>query len=111
MPVECNSNKRARTIYPDKNNKEKLSDKEYIARIRKDFNQALALGYEIFKNKTHAWTIPKNLLKDLYKEKEKFKYLNPDVEDIRYFLEEYKPKSADPNYNLFQRINHARLPN
>ena len=104
LPVECNPNQRARTIYPDKNNKEKLSDKEYISRIREDFNQALALGYEIFKNKTHAWTIPKNLLKDLYKEQEKFKYLNPDVEDIRYFLEEYKPKSADPNITCFKEL-------
>lgn len=91
LPVECNLNKRVRTIFPDKNNKEKLLDKEYIACIREDFNKALALEYEIFKNKTHAWTILKNLLKDLYKEQEKFKYLNPDVEDIRYFLEEYKP--------------------
>lgn len=62
------------------------------------------MGYEIFKNKTHAWTIPKNLLKDLYKEQEKFKYLNPDVEDIRYFLEEYKPKSADPNITCFEEL-------
>lgn len=38
-----------------------------MSRIREDFNQARAFGYEIFKNKTHAWTIPKNLLKDLYK--------------------------------------------
>ncbi|MDD6918967.1 MAG: VapE family protein [Peptoniphilaceae bacterium] len=101
---ECNPNQRVRTIFPDKNNKEKISDKEYISLIREDFNQALALGYEIFKNKTHAWTIPKNLLKDLYKEQEKFKYLNPDVEDIRYFLEEYKPKSADPNITCFKEL-------
>ena len=46
----------------------------------------------------------KNLLKDLYKEQEKFKYLNPDVEDIRYFLEEYKPKSADPNTTCFKEL-------
>lgn len=104
LPVECNPNQRIRTIYLDKNNKEILSGKEYIARIREDFNQALALGYEIFKNKTHAWTIPKNLLKDLYNEQEKFKYLNPDVEDIRYFLEEYKPKSADPNITCFKEL-------
>ncbi len=43
----------------------------------------------------------KNLLKDLYKEQEKFKYLKPDVEDIIYFLEEYKPKSADQNITCF----------
>ena len=104
MPVECNSNKRAKTIYPDKNNNEKLSDKEYMSCIREDFNQAIALGYEIFKNKTHAWTIQKHLLKDLHKEQEKFKYLNPDVEDIRYFLEEYKPKSADPNITCFKEL-------
>lgn len=104
LPVECNPNQRVRTIFPDKNNKEKISDKEYISLIREDFNQDLALGYEIFKNKTHAWTIPKNLLKDLYKEQEKFKYINPYVEDIRYFLEEYKPKSADPNITCFKEI-------
>lgn len=97
-------NKRVRTIFPDKKNKEKLLDKEYIACIREDFNKVLALGYEIFKNKTHAWTILKNLLKDLYKEQEKFKYLNPNVEDIRYFLEEYKPKSADPNITCFKEL-------
>ena len=104
LPVECNPNQRVRTIFPDKNNKEKFSDKEYMSCIREDFNQALALGYEIFKNKTHAWTILKNLLKDLYEEQEKFKYLNPDVEDIRYFLEEYKPKSADPNITCFKEL-------
>src|SRR5699024_9959760 len=46
LPVECNPNQRVRTIFPDKNNKEKISDKEYISLIREDFNQALALGYE-----------------------------------------------------------------
>lgn len=46
----------------------------------------------------------KNLLKDLYKEQEKFKYLKPDVEDIRYFLEEYKPKNADPNITCFKEL-------
>lgn len=104
LPVECNINKRERTIYPDKNNKEKLSDKEYMSRIREDFNQALALGYKIFKNKSHSWAIPNNLLKDLYKEQEKFKYLNPDVEDIRYFLGEYKPKSNEPNITCFKEL-------
>ena len=62
------------------------------------------MGYEILKNKSHAWTIPKNLLKDLYKEQEKFKYLNSYVEDIRYLLEEYKPKSADPNITFFKEL-------
>lgn len=55
MPVECNPNKRARTIYPDKNNEEKLSDKEYMSGIREDFNQALALGYKSLKTRlTHG---------------------------------------------------------
>lgn len=78
---------RVKSIYFDKNYQTKLSEEEYILLIREDFNQALALGYEIYKNKRHYWVIPNNLLEDLFKEQEKFKYLNPDVEDIRSFLE------------------------
>ena len=48
--------------------------------------------------------MPKELVEDLYKEQEKFKYLNPDVEDIRYFLEEYKPKSQEPNITCFKEL-------
>ncbi len=36
LPVECNPNQRVRTIFPDKNNKEKFSDKEYMSCIRED---------------------------------------------------------------------------
>jgi hypothetical protein len=71
---------------------------------QRDFNQALAYGYQLYKNKKHSWTIPKELLKDLYEEQEKFKYLNPDVEDIRYFLEEYKPRSEEPNITCFKEL-------
>ncbi len=41
------------------------------------------------------------MIEDLYQEQEKFKYLNPDVEDIRYFLEEYKEKTQKTKCNLF----------
>ncbi len=83
---------------------EDLSEKEYILSIREDFNQALAYGYELYKKNLHSWTIPKDLLKDLYEEQEKFKYLNPDVEDIRYFLEEYKPNTQEPNITCFKEL-------
>ncbi len=44
----------------------------------------------------------KDLFEYLYKEQEKFKYLNPDVEDIRYFLEEYKSKTQEPNLTSYK---------
>ena len=104
LPVECFKDKRTRAIYPDKDYLGNLSEKEYIASIKEDFNQALAYGYKLYKEKNHSWTLPKELLEDLYTEQEKFKYLNPDVEDIRYFLEEYKPKSQAPNITCFKEL-------
>jgi predicted P-loop ATPase len=104
LPVECFKDKRTRAIYPDKDYLGNLSEKEYLASIKEDFNQALAYGYKIYKEKKHSWTLPKELLEDLYKEQEKFKYLNPDVEDIRYFLEEYKIKSQEPNITCFKEL-------
>ena len=104
LPVECFKDKRTRAIYPDKDYLGNLSEKEYIASIKEDFNQALAYGYKLYKDRKHSWTLPKELLEDLFKEQEKFKYLNPDVEDIRYFLEEYKPKSQEPNITCFKEL-------
>jgi len=104
LPVECHKEKRIKAIYPDKDSLGECSEKEYMDLIRGDFNQALAYGYQLYKNKKHSWTIPKELLKDLYEEQEKFKYLNPDVEDIRYFLEEYKPRSEEPNITCFKEL-------
>jgi len=104
LPVECFKDKRTRAIYPDKEYLGALSEKEYIDSIKEDFNQALAYGYKLYKEKNHSWTLPKELLENLYKEQEKFKYLNPDVEDIRYFLEEYKPRSREPNITCFKEL-------
>ena len=72
--------------------------------LLEDFSQALAYGYKLYKEKKHSWTLPKELLKDFYKEQETFKYLNLDVEDIRYFLEEYKPGSQEPNLTCFKEL-------
>lgn len=105
LPVECHKDKRLKAVYPDKDYLGDLSEKEYLLSIREDFNQALAYGYELYKNDLHSWTIPKDLLKDLYEEQEKFKYLNPDVEDIRFFLEEYKPKSNEPHITCFKELS------
>lgn len=105
LPVECHKDKRLKAVYPDKEYLSDLSENEYLLSIREDFNQALAYGYELYKNKLHSWTIPKDLLKDLYEEQEKFKYLNPDVEDIRFFLEEYKPKSNEPHITCFKELS------
>lgn len=104
LPVECHKDKRKKAVYPDKEYLQDLSEQEYVLAIQEDFHQALAFGYELYKRKAHSWTIPKDLLKDLYEEQEKFKYLNPDVEDIRYFLEEYKPRSQEPNLTCFKEI-------
>ena len=65
----------------------------------------MAYGYKLYKEKKHSWTIPKELFNDLYQEQEKFKYLNPDVEDIRYFLEEYKVKTQEPNITCFKELS------
>ena len=105
LPVECHKDKRTKAVYPDKEYLNDLSEKEYLLSIREDFNQALAYGYQLYKNDLHSWTIPKDLLKDLYEEQEKFKYLNPDVEDIRFFLEEYKPKSNEPHITCFKELS------
>lgn len=104
LPIECFKEKRKKAIYPDKDYLGNLSENEYLAFIKEDFNHALAYGYKLYKEKKHSWTLPKELFEDLYKEQEKFKYLNPDVEDIRYFLEEYKPKSQEPNITCFKEL-------
>lgn len=105
LPVECHKENRTKAIYIDKDFQGDQSEKEYLDLIREDFNQALAYGYKLYKEKKHSWTIPKRLLEDLYQEQEKFKYLNPDVEDIRYFLEEYKPKTQEPNLTYFKELS------
>lgn len=105
LPVECYKENRRKAIYLDKDFQDGQSEKEYLDSIREDFNQALAYGYKLYKEKKHSWTIPKELLEDLYQEQEKFKYLNPDVEDIRYFLEEYKPKTQEPNLTCFKELS------
>lgn len=86
LPVECFKEKRKKAIYPDNDYQGNKSEKGYLDFIREDFNQALAYGYKLYKEKKHSWALPKELLKDFYQEQEKFKYLNPDVEDIRYFF-------------------------
>lgn len=100
-----NKENRKKAIYVDKDFQKDQSEKEYLDLIREDFNQALAYGYKLYKEKKHSWTIPKDLLEYLYKEQEKFKYLNPDVEDIRYFLEEYKLKTQEPNLTCFKELS------
>lgn len=67
--------------------------------IINEMNQELVeLGYRVQRVK-----INKHLY--LYQEQEKFKYLNPDVEDIRYFLEEYKAKIQEPNITCFKELS------
>lgn len=105
LPVECHKESRKKAIYIDKDFQGEQSEKEYLYSIREDFNQALAYGYKLYKENKHYWTIPKDLLEDLYQEQEKFKYLNPDVEDIRYFLEEYKAKTQEPNLTCFKELS------
>lgn len=51
--------------------------------------------------------IPIHLAKILDNEQEKFKYINPDVEDLRYFLEEHKPKTKDPFITCYKEMNMA----
>lgn len=104
LPVECFKEKRKKSIYLDRDYQGNLSEEEHLKSIREDFNQALAYEYYLYKENLHTWTLPKELLKELYQEQEKFKYVNPDVEDIRYFLEEYKPNSCEPNITCFKEI-------
>lgn len=104
LPVECFKEKRKKSIYLDRDYQGNLSEEEHLKSIREDFNQALAYGYYLYKENLHSWTLPKELLKELYQEQEKFKYVNPDVEDIRYFLEEYKSNSCEPNITCFKEI-------
>ncbi|WP_130806020.1 hypothetical protein [Senegalia massiliensis] len=48
-----------------------------------------------------------HLAKALDIEQEKFKYINPDVEDLRYFLEEYKPRTLLPHITCFRELTMA----
>lgn len=105
LHVECHKENRKKAIYLDKDFQGEQLEKEYLDSIREDFNQALTYGYKLYKEKKHSWTIPKDLLEDLFQEQEKFKYLNPDVEDIRYFLEEYKAKTQEPNITCFKELS------
>ena len=105
LTVWCHKENRKKAIYIDKDYQGKQSEKDYLDSIRDDFKQALAYGYKLHKEKKHSWSIPKELLEDLYQEQEKFKYLNPDVEDIRYFLEEYKVKTQEPNITCFKELS------
>ncbi len=104
LPVECFKERRSKSIYLDKEFLGNKSEKEYLNSIREDFHQALAYGYYLYKNNLHFWTITKDLINELQEEQEKFKYLNPDVEDIRFFLEEYKPGSQEPNITCFKEL-------
>lgn len=104
LPVECFKEERRKPIYLDKDYQGDLSEEEYLQLIREDFNQALAYGYHLYKENLHSWILPKKIVKELYKEQEKFKYINPDVEDIRYFLEEYKPNTQEPNITCFKEL-------
>ncbi len=105
LPVECHKENRKKAIYIDKDFQGEQSEKEYLDLIREDFNQALAYGYKLYEENKHSWTIPKDLLEDLYQVQEKFKYLNPDVEDIRYFLEEHKQKTQEQNLTSFKDLS------
>lgn len=51
--------------------------------------------------------IPIHLAKALDIEQEKFKYINPDVEDLRYFLQEYKPRTVLLHITCFKELNMA----
>lgn len=48
-----------------------------------------------------------HLAKVLDNEQEKFKYINPDVEDLRYLLEEHKPKIKDLFITCYKEMNMA----
>lgn len=71
LPVEYFKENRIKAIYPDKDYLGNLSEKEYLASIKEVFNQALAYGYKLYMEKNHSWTLPKELLEDLFKEQEK----------------------------------------
>ena len=61
----------------------------------------------LYKRKDYDMNIPIHLRKDLEKEQEKFKYLDPGVEEIRYFLEEYKRKTKSPKITCYKELSMA----
>ncbi|MGO1580127.1 MAG: VapE domain-containing protein [Peptoniphilaceae bacterium] len=107
LPVECYKDRIEKSVYYHEDYAAGLSKEEYERKVDYDFEQAIAQAVSIYKSNNYDMNIPVHLAKSLDSEQEKFKYINPDVEDLRYFLEEYKPRTALPHITCFKELTMA----
>lgn len=107
LPIECSIERRIAPVYYHPEEINGLTKEEYEEKVGEDFNQALAYAVHLYQTKNFDMNIPKDLLKELKTEQEKFKYINPDVEDLRYFLEEYKPRTKEPFITCYKEMSMA----
>lgn len=96
-PVKCNMDKRKKPVYPKEEYLNNMTIEEYKKSVKRDFENAVAYGYKLYKSGKHSPIIPENLLPDLLRIQSECKHLNPDIEEIRNFIEIYKPESAQPD--------------
>ncbi|MGO3751730.1 MAG: VapE domain-containing protein [Peptoniphilaceae bacterium] len=107
LPIECHKDGIEKSVYYHEDYANGLSKEEYEKEVNYDFEQAIAQATFIYQSNNYDMNIPIHLAKVLDMEQEKFKYINPDVEDLRYFLEEYKLKTALPHITCFKELNMA----
>ena len=96
LPIECHGDKRSKTIYPVKSELDGMTEEKYNQEVKADFLQAFAQGYYIYKNNLHEWSVPSELEDELKRQQEQFKYLDPNEEALRYFLNITKENSDMP---------------
>lgn len=104
LPVECHKDRIEKSIYYHEDYANGFKKEEYEREVNYDFEQAIAQAVSIYKSNNYDMNIPIHLARALDLEQEKFKYINPDVEDLRYFLEEYKPRTALPHITCFKEL-------
>lgn len=107
LPVECYKDRIENPVYYHENYANGISKVDYEKEVSYDFEQAIAQATYIYKSNNYDMNIPFNLVKVLDSEQEKFKYINPDVEDLRYFLEEHKHRTVLPYITCFKELSMA----
>ena len=104
LPVECSIKKRKKSVYPKEEYLNGMTMKAYEKEVKKDFEMAVAYAYKLYREEKHSFIIPDKFLESLDEIRDECKYLNPDVENVRYFLEAYKPKTHNPTVTCWKEI-------
>lgn len=112
LPVDCNEIRRTHRIYYEASASEckGFTRAEYESIVQSDFDRALAQARELYRSGKYDVIMPDTLIKAYDREIERFKYVHPDVEDIRTFLMEYKERSDTPNITCFRELTTNGYP-